>query len=129
VIEDWTERQQTAITYMGEHVVRETFSIDAYPLYPNTSLVTALQDRVTPENLVEASDYGIPELQGFVAASRTMQAESTHKSLPDVIGRGNVVIEATTGAIRLVDPIVLNGKDPAEQGLYKRASRILGLDD
>lgn len=44
-----------------------------------------------------------------------MLAKSGVTAAPDLLGRDNAVVDASTGAIRLIDPITLVASDPTDE--------------
>jgi hypothetical protein len=54
-----------------------------------------------------------------------MLAESGVTAAPDLLGRDNAVVDASTGAIRLIDPITLVASDPTDEIGYGKVARFL----
>ena len=129
-MKQWEERQRITLHHMGPYVVEQSFSIDDNPLRQEgqSSIVTASQRLVIPDHAVSMAEIASgPGLRAFADAGRAMHRKTFPAMVPDVVGDGNVLIEANSRSIRLVDTISLSESDLTEQGVYSRALVTLGI--
>lgn len=128
---DWNAKQSLILEHLGMYAVPQNFDIDAHPLDPNKSLVVATQDRIIPAGVINIFEPdSIPEsAREFLARSQAMPTTGAIVAVPDLIGHENAVVEATTGAIKLVDPIALVRDDPSDTAGYDRVVRRLEQND
>ena len=126
-IDIWSEKQSYALEHLAEYAVAQSFAIEANPLNYSQSIVTATQDLVHStfgSNMFDPKS--IPKsAQSFLRDSRVMLAESGVTAAPDLLGRDNAVVDASTGAIRLIDPITLVASDPTDEIGYGKVARFL----
>ncbi len=126
-IDIWCEKQSYALEHLAEYAVAQSFAIEANPLNPSQSIVTATQERIhstsgvnmfVPETIPESA-------QAFLRDSRAMLIESGIAAAPDLPGRDYAVIDTSTGAIKLIDPITLVASDPTDEVGYQKVARFL----
>jgi len=126
-IKVWDAKQKLALEHLGAYAVPQTFTIESNPLNSAESVVTATQERIESVGAIDifAPEQNLDGTQSFIADSYAMQYQSGIAAVPDLFGRNNAVIEATTGAVKLIDPITLVRDDPIDENGYARVSRYL----
>lgn len=89
--------------------------------------MTATQERIhstfginmfLPESIPESA-------QSFLRDSRVLLTESGVTAAPDLLGRDNAVVDTSTGAIKLIDPITLVASDPTDEIGYEKVAHFL----
>lgn len=130
-IETWRHKQSLSLEYLEPYSIEQDFSLDAHPLRPNVSVIIAQQRYIAPALSINLSnETPISEsVTNFIAASKIMHTASQPTALPDVIGRNNLVIEAETNLLCLIDPISLVRHDPSDILAYQSALSVLGIED
>lgn len=127
-IKELEHKQASALTHLAEYTVPQHFFIQENPLNPQESVVAATQARIniqTGINFYLGADAPAADPSDFAASALEMQENSDPHALPDVVGVNNLVVEADTGAILLIDPVSLHADDPIDVPSYERAQRIL----
>ena len=122
------QKQQSTLSHLPSFTVPQEFFIQEDPLNPNQSIIAATQARVAIKaglNFYKGAAPLIADPSTFAAQALTMQEESTPTALPDVVGVNNLVVEAHTGEILLIDPVSLHADDPEDDVAYQQAQRIL----
>ena len=115
------QKQASLLQYMGKFVTPQVFFIDTHPVYKDTPLLMATQERVngTPVNLTEG--YTDTNIQVLLESSLVMH--DNIQSLPDVIGANNII--ATTEGERIIDAIPLVQSDPEDATGYPVALELI----
>lgn len=126
-INNWVRKQDLALEHLGSYTVAQNFSIEANPLKPNESIVVARQQRIHSVGAINMfTSEGIPdEATEFIKEAQRMHETSEFNAVPDLIGRDNVLIEAGSRALKLIDPITLVNNDPGDRRGYVKVSSFL----
>lgn len=122
------QKQASTLAHLEPFAVPQEFFIQEDPLNPNQSVVVATQARIaikTGLNFYTGAEPLAVNPVAFAESALEMQANSDPMALPDVVGVNNLVVEADTGAILLIDPVSLHADDPIDAPSYERAQRIL----
>ena len=107
---------------------QKSFFVQEDPLNPSRSVVAATQARVAIAaglNFYTGAEPLAVNPVAFAESALDMQANSDPAALPDVVGVNNLVVEADTGAVLLIDPVSLQASDPNDSVAYERAQQIL----
>ncbi|MGV9001717.1 MAG: hypothetical protein ACOH18_02050 [Candidatus Saccharimonadaceae bacterium] len=126
-IQTWTAKQDLVLEHLGQYAVPQTFTIEQNPLNLSESIIAARQSRIKSTGAInvfrsnEIPACAVP----FIEDSQHMHHNSGRTAVPDLVGRNNALIEAGTGAIKLIDPIALTSYDPGDEAAYLRAVDFL----
>ena len=122
------QKQASTLAHLEPFAVPEEFFVQEDPLNPSRSVVAATQARIaikTGLNFYTGAEPLAVNPVAFAESALDMQANSDPAALPDVVGVNNLVVEADTGAILLIDPVSLQASDPSDSAAYERAQQIL----
>ncbi len=114
-------KQNILKQFFDPHMVcHQDFSIEPFPLNTNFSTVVSTQPRHSGTFLSRKEALSISE---FRQSSRLMHDEA--KTLPDLVGRENVLIPDGQSTPVIIDTIPLEKTDPADFLAYFVARRLV----
>ncbi len=127
IIKIWNAKQNMILAHLGEYAVPQFFEIGENPLNNTQSIVTATQARISSVGSINMfKPDSIPKSAlHFFHDSQQMNLTNGNSAVPDLIGKENALIEASTGAIKLIDPIALVREDPVDEPGYHRVTSFL----